>query len=70
MPSESSFRRPLMALAGVGWVLVVCIVLGYLAGSYLDRKWGTDPWLLVAGVTLGSAAGFVQLWRSVKQTLK
>ncbi|MBI4563703.1 MAG: AtpZ/AtpI family protein [Planctomycetes bacterium] len=70
MPSDPSIWRPVMALAAVGWVLVVSIVLGYFGGSYLDRKLGTEPWFLVVGVALGTIAGFVQLWRVVKRSLK
>jgi F0F1-type ATP synthase assembly protein I len=57
-------------LMTVGTVLVACIVLGYFLGSYLDRRLGTSPWLVVAGVTLGTAAGFVGLFRAVSRNLK
>lgn len=57
-------------LLTVGIVLVAAIVLGYLFGSYLDRKLGTAPWLTLAGVLLGTAAGFVQLFRSVARYSK
>jgi len=57
-------------LLTVGTVLVVCILLGYLLGSYLDRRLGTSPWMTVAGVVLGSTAGFVQLFRTVARNLK
>ena len=60
----------MMDLLAVGTVLVVCIVLGYFLGSYLDRKLGTSPWLVVTGVTLGTAAGFVGLFRTVSRNLK
>lgn len=70
MVSDPSPWRPLLALAGVGWVLVAGIVVGYLAGAWLDRRWGTEPWMIVAGTLLGATAGFLQLWRAVKQSLK
>jgi F0F1-type ATP synthase assembly protein I len=54
----------------VGTSLVACIVLGYFLGSYLDPKLGTSPWLTVAGVFLGTAAGFVGLFRTVSRNLK
>ncbi len=57
-------------LLSVGTVMVVCILLGYLLGSYLDRRLGTSPWMTVAGVVLGSAAGFVQLFRTGARNLK
>jgi F0F1-type ATP synthase assembly protein I len=57
-------------LLSVGMVLVVCIALGYFLGNYLDRKLGTSPWLVAGGVVLGTAAGFVELFRTVSRNLK
>lgn len=57
-------------LLTVGTVLVACVVAGFLLGSYLDRKLGTSPWLTVVGVLLGTAAGFVELFRTVSRNLK
>jgi len=62
--------RSIYNLLTVGTTLVACIVTGYFLGSYLDRKWGTSPWLVVAGVLLGTAAGFVSLFRMVSRNLK
>jgi F0F1-type ATP synthase assembly protein I len=59
-----------MSLLTVGIVLVACIVIGYFLGSFLDEKLGTAPWLSVAGVVLGSGAGFLQLFRTVARDLK
>ena len=70
MEPNGRSNRSIMNLLSVGTVLVACIVLGYLLGSYLDRKLGTSPWLVVAGVTLGTAAGFVELFRTVSRSLK
>jgi ATP synthase protein I len=36
-------------LCGIGWLM--------------DRWLGTNPWLLVAGIVLGAAAGFYQFVR-------
>ena len=62
--------QPLMGLFSVGTVLVVAIVLGYLGGSWVDGRMGSKPWGLISGVLLGSAAGFVQLFRVVKKLSK
>jgi ATP synthase protein I len=70
MGSNGGSSRSMAELMTVGTVLVVCIVLGYFLGSYLDRRLGTSPWLVVAGVTLGTAAGFVGLFRAVSRNLK
>ena len=44
--------------------LFASVASGLLIGWLLDRWLGTRPWLLVAGIVLGSAAGFYELIRS------
>ena len=70
MNSNGPSYRSILSLMTVGTTLVGCIVVGYLLGSFLDRKMGTSPWLVVAGVLLGTAAGFVGLFRMVSRNLK
>src|SRR5882672_3993429 len=50
MESDGRSNRSILNLLSVGTVLVVSIVLGYLLGSFLDRRLGTSPWLVVTGV--------------------
>lgn len=40
------------------------VIAGLLLGWLLDRWLGTKPWLLVAGLVLGSAAGFYEFIRA------
>jgi|GEM_PF-1052965 Uncharacterized protein conserved in bacteria len=48
--------------SAVGLTFVVAIVLGLAAGWWLDKKLGSAPWLLLAGLLLGVAAGFKNLF--------
>jgi len=43
--------------------LFAAVVSGLIAGWLLDRWLGTSPWLLVAGIILGAAAGFYEFIR-------
>ncbi|HEX8633020.1 MAG TPA: AtpZ/AtpI family protein [Pyrinomonadaceae bacterium] len=43
--------------------LALSIVSCLLVGWALDRWLGTSPWLIVAGIVLGSVAGFMQFIR-------
>jgi len=70
MDPNGRSSRSILNLLTVGTGLVACIVTGYLLGSYLDRKLGTSPWLVMVGVLLGTAAGFVGLFRTVSRNLK
>lgn len=48
----------------------VAIVLGLLGGHWLDRRWHTEPWLMIAGLLVGVVAGFRELYRMAKLALK
>jgi len=64
---EQSAWKALGELSTIGLTLVVATVLGLAGGYYLDRWLGTSPWLTLIGLLLGIAAGFVNLFRSVKR---
>lgn len=62
---EKGTWKALGELSSIGMTLVVATVIGLVAGYYADRWLGTQPWLLLLGLGLGIAAGFVNLFRSV-----
>jgi len=59
--------KALGELSSIGLVLVVSTIIGLVGGYYADRLLGTSPWLLLLGLALGIAAGFVNLFRSVNR---
>jgi len=59
--------KALGELSSIGLALVICTVIGLAGGYYADRWLGTSPWLLLLGLALGIAAGFVNLFRSVSR---
>jgi len=65
---EESSWKALAELSSIGMTLVLATVIGLAGGYYLDRWLGTSPWLVMIGLGLGIAAGFVSLFRSVKRT--
>jgi len=44
--------------------LFACVLAGLILGWILDRWLGTKPWLLVAGLVLGAAAGLYEFIRA------
>jgi F0F1-type ATP synthase assembly protein I len=58
--------QALGAIGGLGFQFGLTILLGALLGYYLDRRWGTSPWLILAGTLAGTAAGFWQVINALK----
>ena len=48
---------------GVGVELVAPLLVGVFGGRWLDRRFGTEPWLLLVGAVLGAVAGMINLFR-------
>lgn len=73
--SENDHQRPksarptpnplsLMAAASEVGIMTGVLCLG---GWWLDDRWGTEPWLLLLGMTLGLISGFYRLWKLGKK---
>ena len=52
-----------MQMVGMGWYVAVCIVIGVLAGLWLDRKFETSPVFLLAGTLLGVVTAFYGMYK-------
>ncbi len=59
--AESMIQLALMLPAG-------CLI-GALAGTWLDKHFHTG-WMAVAGILLGAAAGFLQIYRTASRYMK
>jgi len=57
--------QALGAIGGLGFQFGLTVLLGALLGYYLDRRWGTSPWLMLVGTLAGTAAGFWQVVRAL-----
>ncbi len=51
----------------LGWSIAISVVLGAGVGYWLDKRFDTSPWLLIAGSILGIAAGLIELTRASKR---
>jgi ATP synthase protein I len=58
------------ALSTVGLSFVLAIVLGTLAGVWIDKTFGTGPWGLLIFFALGLAAGILNVFRTTRQFMK
>lgn len=57
--------RSVAVFSGAGITLAAAVAIGACAGSWLDHRLGTEPWLLIVGFLLGTIAGFMELLRMV-----
>ena len=59
-----------LGLAGAGVELAGTVAILALLGWWLDDKWGTRPWLMVAGLFIGTVGAIYNLWRIGKRFFK
>lgn len=67
---QDTTTRQVHSAVNDGWMhggsFLSSILAGTLLGYFADMWLGTDPWLVVAGVVLGSYAGFLKMWGYMK----
>ncbi len=63
---DNDFLLTLGIYGAIGLQLAISVVVGVMAGRWLDERWGTTPWLTIVGMLLGSTAGFWNLIRLLK----
>lgn len=59
-----------LKLSSVGLELALSVLIGLFAGRWLDRKLGSDPWLMIVGICLGFAAGLRSLMKMMDKAAK
>ena len=69
-PSPTSSLASASAYAGMGLQFALSILLFVWLGQWLDRKLGTEPWLLLLGAFVGAGAGFYAIYRRLTSDLK
>lgn len=53
------------AYAGHGLQFAVSIIVFLYAGQWLDRKLGTEPWLMMVLMFVGAGASFYSMYRKL-----
>ena len=59
--------RTLGYVSTVGIQMALSIAIGAGLGFYLDKKFGTEPWLLIVCLGFGVAAAFRNLYLMYKK---
>lgn len=60
-------NRKLAELSSLALMLPVSIAFGLFFGYWLDKRLGTDPWMLMIFTLLGVAAGLIALVRGISK---
>jgi ATP synthase protein I len=69
-PPEKPVFRQIFEASTVGIHLVLCIIAGGLIGHFLDRFFGSFPYLSVIFFILGIIAGFREVFRIARKADK
>ena len=64
--SGGHFWSSLALIGSVGWPIVLLATGGALLGRYLDQRWGGGIRMTLMLITLGTAAGTLIAYRSVR----
>ncbi len=65
-PSKINYRK-IAAISSIGFMLPSSIAVGLFFGYYLDKFFGTHPWLLLVFLLLGIFSGFYSLIRGLNK---
>ena len=73
--SDRGVREPaagssLGVYLGLGLQFAAAILLFVYLGQWLDRRLGTEPWLLLIGVFVGAGGGFYSIYRKLMADLR
>ena len=67
---EREQNRTSMLLLTAGLHFGAAVAIGAVAGWWLDKKFGTEPYLVLVFMFMGLIAGFLNLYRLVKKVSK
>lgn len=63
---ERSLSQNLALAGALGWTIVVPILLGILAGRWLDRHFGSGVFWTLGLLTAGCALGCTLAWQRIR----
>ncbi len=55
-----------LAASSLGIEVAVATLLGGFLGWWLDGRFHTKPWLMLAGLVLGAIVGWVDVWIQIR----
>ncbi len=67
MENKRELFKQLARHSAIGLEMAISVVIGMALGWWLDKLFNTKPWLGLAGMLFGFAAGFRSLFRLLKE---
>jgi ATP synthase protein I len=65
-PKKENYRK-ILELTSIGLTLPSSIAIGLFLGYYLDKVFGSQPWLLIIFLLFGIVSGIISLLRGVSK---
>jgi len=65
--NQKSWQKAVTVGSNIATSLAGLVGGGYLLGSYLDTRWGTQPWLTLSLMLVGLALGTTYLVITLKE---
>ncbi|MBA2356463.1 MAG: AtpZ/AtpI family protein [Luteitalea sp.] len=69
VPRPAGYWQTVGELGTLGLSFVIALVLGTVAGLWVDRTFATSPWGLMVGFFLGFAAAVLNVVRITRRAL-
>ena len=57
----------LSKIGSFGFIMAAAILMGYYIGSYIDRRFDTEPWFLLLFLMLFIIGAFIKFIQSIKE---
>lgn len=67
---RKAFFRELGRYSALGFEMALSVLIGIGIGYYLDKWFGTAPWLMIIWLGFGFVAGFRSLYRAALRSEK
>ena len=64
---DSDTIRILGLVGSFGFTAAGAMAGGFFLGSYLDRKFNTSPWCMLALITCGITGSFIEFFKLIKK---
>jgi F0F1-type ATP synthase assembly protein I len=66
-PKKRGEYAQIALLGSVLWILIGAPAVGFFAGQWADKKFGSTPWLTAIGSLLGFAAAAREIYNIVRR---